>query len=279
MKKEKTLWIIGGPTASGKTDAAIRLAKETGSPILSADSRQIYNEVSIGVAKPDTEQLNAVPHHFINHINIHENYNAGRYASEARILVNALFDQHDTLIVCGGTGLYINALLKGLDPLPERDELLRQELEDLMKKEGISALQELLSTLNPEKAGTMDLQNPQRLIRAIEIEKSTKLSTVDIPEFKHAFEVKTLNIDLPRAELYERINHRVDLMIQAGLEAEAERLKDLQHLNALQTVGYSEWWPYFRGETSKAEVIDKIKQHTRNYAKRQLTWIRGAGKR
>lgn len=274
MKPGKILWIITGPTAVGKTDHAINLAKEIHAPILSADSRQIYNELNIGVAKPSTQQLEEVKHYFINHVGIHQDYNAGIFAKESRELINTLFDTHQELVVCGGTGLYINAMLNGLDALPGRDENLRSELEVILKTEGLKPLQDIMRELNPAKFETMDINNPQRLIRAIEIEKSPKKITQNIPVLKHRFEIRTTVIELPREELYERINKRVDHMIEAGLEEESKSFIKLQHLNALQTVGYAEWWPYFKGEENRDAIIDKIKQHTRNYAKRQLTWIR-----
>lgn len=277
MNTGRTLWVITGPTAVGKTDHAIQLALKYNSPIVSADSRQIYNELNIGVAKPSEEQLRQVRHFFINHVSIHDDYNAGIYAMESRNLINELFETHEHLIVCGGTGLYINALLFGLDQLPSKDEKLRSELGQVLQNEGIGALQAQMQTLNPGKYSAMDINNPQRLIRAIEIEKSERPKTEHIPAFSFDFEVKTVMLNLPRHELYERINHRVDKMIEAGLEKEVYDLIEHQNLNALQTVGYAEWWPYFKGETEKDSVIDKIKQHTRNYAKRQLTWIRNKG--
>jgi len=274
LNQPKKLIVVTGPTAVGKTARAIELALQYGSPVISADSRQVYKELGIGVAKPDAEQLATVQHYFIDHVSIHENYNAGRYAKEARELINELFLTHDTLVLCGGTGLYINALLKGLDPLPDRNETLREELQTIYETEGLAGLQFRLKNLNTAKYESMDNNNPQRLMRAIEIEESPRPEKTNLPDFVHAFETEYLHLEMPREVLYERINKRVDAMVSGGLEAEAKALENLQHLNALQTVGYSEWWPYFRGEVKREEVIEKIKQHTRNYAKRQLTWFR-----
>ncbi|MDI1233976.1 MAG: tRNA (adenosine(37)-N6)-dimethylallyltransferase MiaA [bacterium] len=274
MKILKKLIVITGPTAVGKTAHAIGLALLNKSPIISADSRQVYSELGIGVAKPDAEQLAKVKHYFIDHVSIHDHYNAGRYAKEARELINQLFLTHDTLIICGGTGLYINALINGLDILPDRNDALREELQTIYNSEGLLGLQFQLKNLNPSKYESMDIQNPQRLIRAIEIEKSEAPAASNLPNFEQTFETEYIQLEMSREILYTRINQRVDQMIAAGLEAEAKAMEHLQHLNALQTVGYSEWWPYFRGEVTREQVIDKIKQHTRNYAKRQLTWFR-----
>ncbi len=274
LQTSKKLIVVTGPTAVGKTAHAIKLALQFRSPVISADSRQVYKELGIGVAKPDTEQLATVNHYFIDHVSIHDNYNAGRYAKEGRELINELFLTNDTLILCGGTGLYINALLNGLDPLPDRNEILRAELQTIYEKEGLMSLQLRLKNLNASKFESMDINNPQRLMRAIEIEQSPRPEQSYLPAFEHAFETEYVHLNMPREVLYERINQRVDSMVANGLEAEAKGLEHLQHLNALQTVGYSEWWPYFRGEVKRDEVIEKIKQHTRNYAKRQLTWFR-----
>lgn len=270
---EKTLTVITGPTASGKTDLAVQLALERNCPVISADSRQVYKELNIGVARPSEEQLKSVKHYLIAHRSIHENYNAGVYAQEARTLINALFREHDHLIVCGGTGLYIKALLKGLDPLPGKDDELRQVLTALWQESGIGALQEKLRNIDPERFAAIDHQNPHRLIRAIEIACGQPVPN-DIPAFEHNFRTEVRIIETERAALYERINKRVELMIAAGLEAEARDLYPFRELKALQTVGYTEWWPLFEGHCSLKDVTERIRQHTRNYAKRQLTWFR-----
>ncbi len=266
--------MVCGPTAVGKTDKAISLAQKHNTCIISADSRQVYKELDIGVARPSPAELKAAEHHFIACVSIQEEYNAGIYAKEARNLINSLFDEQDTLILCGGTGLYIRAVLNGLDPLPPKNEILRTELNAVLNKNGLEALQKKLLETDPERYYKTDINNPQRLIRAIEIASSTTPVKSDIPDFNHQFETEIMLIETEREHLYERINKRVDRMLIDGLENEARNLYEYRHLNALQSVGYSEWWPYFEGETDKDSVIEKIKQHSRNYAKRQITWFR-----
>lgn len=269
----KTIILITGPTASGKTDLAIETALKFRTEIVSADSRQIYREMSVGVARPSEEQLSAVKHHFIASVSIKDTYNAGCYARDARMVINDLFNRYDTVVVCGGTGLYIKALFKGLDPLPGKNESLRAELEMTFQTEGISALQQRLKTTDPERYSTIDKNNPQRLIRAIEIALSAPVETSSLPPFEHLFKTETLFLNPERSILYERINKRVDTMLEHGLEQEARMLYPHKDLNALQTVGYSEWWPYIEQQGTIENTISKIKQHTRNYAKRQVTWF------
>jgi tRNA dimethylallyltransferase len=271
---DRKLIVVSGPTAVGKTAYAIELAKQLNSPIISADSRQVFQELNIGVARPSIEQLNQVEHHLIAHTSIHNPYNAGIYAQEARNLINELFETHKTLVVCGGTGLYIKALLSGFDPLPPSDEKLRLELEEKFSVYGIEYLQEKLRNLSIELYKKTENLNPQRLIRAIEIGSANEVPKNDIPDFNFEFETEYKILKMARPELYDRINKRVDEMIEIGLEKEAKDLEKSQNLNALQTVGYSEWWPYFRGENPLDFTVDKIKQHSRNYAKRQETWFK-----
>lgn len=272
--KNKKLIVVAGPTAVGKTAKAIALAKEHQTCVISADSRQVYRELNIGVARPSEAELSEVKHHLIAHVSIQDDYNAGAYAREARTLINRLFNSGDTLVVCGGTGLYLRALLKGFDPLPEKNDALRQTLQSELENDGLIALQNRLLNADPERYYKTDLNNPQRLIRAIEVALAEPVAHSGIPDFEHVFDLQMVNMEMPRTELYARINQRVDAMAEAGLEAEAQVLYPLRHLNALQTVGYSEWWPFFEGQTDSASVIEKIKQHTRNYAKRQLTWFK-----
>ncbi len=273
MSSRKIIAVLG-PTAVGKTDKAIAIALEHQCPIISCDSRQLYKELNIGVAKPDENQLTAVKHYFISNISIKEHYTAGRYAADARHLINELFEEHQTLVIVGGTGLYIKALLNGLDQLPERNEELRVELENILKLEGIESLQKRLQEKSAEMYAKTEVLNPQRLIRAIEIAEGTTIRNTDILPFKYPFELETVVMEMDRDRLYQRINLRVDQMVEAGLEEEARGLYDRRELNALQTVGYSEWWPYFEGEYSREKAIELIKQHSRNYAKRQITWFK-----
>ena len=271
---DRKLIVVSGPTAVGKTAYALELAKQLNSPIISADSRQVFQELNIGVARPSIEQLNQVEHYLIAHTSIHNPYNAGIFAQEARNLINELFETHKTLVVCGGTGLYIKALLSGFDPLPPSDEKLRLELEENFSVYGIEYLQEKLRNLSIELYKKTENLNPQRLIRAIEIGSANEVPKNDIPDFNFEFETEYKVLKMARPELYDRINKRVDEMIEIGLEKEAKDLEKFQNLNALQTVGYSEWWPYFRGENPLDFTVDKIKQHSRNYAKRQETWFK-----
>lgn len=269
----KTLHIVVGPTGIGKTDKAIEMAKSFNCPIISADSRQLFNELNIGVAKPSEEQLQEVTHYFINHISIHQKYSAGDYAFQARNKINALFSNHQHLIVCGGTGFYIKALMEGLDQLPEENTELRASLQKELEDNGIDFLKDKLNSISQDRFAKTDVENPQRLIRAIEIELNKGLEGEKLPEFEYSFETKYHYMSMDRELLYDRINKRVDKMIEMGLENEVKNLADYKHYNSLNTVGYREWWPYFEGETKLDFVIDKIKQHSRNYAKRQITWF------
>lgn len=270
----KRLILVLGPTAVGKTDKAIDLALSYQCPVISCDSRQVYKELDIGVAKPSAEQLNTVRHYFINHVSIHEDYDAGKFAFEARETINRLFGQYDNLVVCGGTGLYVKALIRGLDALPGKNETLREELEEGFNEHGLKFLQEKLQSVAPARYEQTDIQNPQRLIRAIEIAMGDTPVKLQLPEFEYEFETEIILMDMDRERLYERINKRVDQMLEHGLENEARQFYEFRTLNALHTVGYKEWWPYFEGEYSRETAIEKIKQHSRNYAKRQLTWFR-----
>lgn len=270
----KKLILVTGPTAIGKTAKAIEIAQLKRTSIISADSRQVYKEMRIGVARPTNDELASVEHHLIAHVSIHDDYNAGKYANEARTLINSLWQKCDEIVVCGGTGLYINALIKGLDPLPPKNEILRKELTELLEKEGLPALQDLLKNKDEEAFNRIEISNPQRVIRAIEIAVSEKPKENNLIPFEYAFDLETILMELPRKEVYNRINHRVELMVEEGLEDEVKSLDDFRHLNALQTVGYSEWWPFFDGNEKRENVIEKIKQHTRNYAKRQVTWFK-----
>lgn len=269
----KKLILVTGPTAIGKTAKAIQIAQQKNTCIISADSRQVYKEMRIGVARPTDDELTSVEHHLIAHVSIHDDYNAGKYANEARALINSLWQNKDEIVVCGGTGLYINALIKGLDPLPPKNDILRNELMEILEKEGLTALQNLLKIKDEEAFNRIEISNPQRVIRAIEIAVSEKPKESNLIPFEYDYDLETILMELPREEVYERINHRVDIMVEEGLEDEVKSLYEYRHLNALQTVGYSEWWPYFDGNEKREKVIEKIKQHTRNYAKRQVTWF------
>jgi tRNA dimethylallyltransferase len=272
-----TLIVITGPTAIGKTKIAIELAQELQTEILSADSRQFFKEMSIGTAKPTPEELAIVPHHFINNLSIHEEYDAGRYEQESLDLLEKLFERKDSVILCGGSGMYIDAVCKGFDPLPEVDESERKKLMDLFETQGIIALQQLLLKHDPEHYNNVDLQNPHRLVRALEITLSTGIPYSSLRKgtgSKRNFRIIKFGLTTEREQLYTRINYRVDNMMEEGLTEEAHILYPFRHLNALQTVGYKELFEYEEGKHSLTAAIDLIKQNTRRFSKRQMTWFR-----
>ncbi|HMS67084.1 MAG TPA: tRNA (adenosine(37)-N6)-dimethylallyltransferase MiaA [Saprospiraceae bacterium] len=268
---------MSGPTASGKTNLAIEIAQYLQCPIISADSRQIYKELEIGVAKPSQLQLEMTEHHLISEVSIKEDFDTAKYVEVVLDRLNSLFDKHDHLILVGGTGLYIDTLLYGIDDMPTNDPLISEALQQSFSEFGIAVLQDELQTKDPVYYAQVDRSNHIRLLRALNVIRQTNRPFSDFrnrQKITRPFDFIHFNIDIPRAILYERIDRRVDEMIQDGLEAEVKSLINYKDLQALQTVGYSEWWPYFDGHISKDEVIDKIKQHTRNYAKRQVTWFK-----
>jgi tRNA dimethylallyltransferase len=272
-----TLLVILGPTAIGKTSLSIELAKALGTEILSADSRQFFREMTIGTAKPSVQELAAVPHHFINNLSIQDDYDAGKYESEAISALNLLFEKNKTLILCGGSGMYIDAVCKGFDPLPAIDEKHRTELNALFESQGIGALQALLLKLDPEHHANVDLNNPHRLIRALEITLATGTPYSAFRKGegkKRNFKIIKIGLSTDRDLLYTRINERVDLMMEHGFLEEAERLYPFRQLNALRTVGYNELFDYIGGKTSLPAAVDLIKQNTRRFSKRQMTWFR-----
>ncbi len=273
----KTLKVIVGPTASGKTDYSIELANQYNSPIISCDSRQIYKELKIGTAPPSEEQLAQIKHYFIFSHSIFDFYTAGKYELEALELINNLFLTHDTLIVVGGSGLYVDALCYGIDDFPDSDMILRDNLMQRLAAEGIESLRNELRLLDPESYETIDKKNPQRIVRALEVclQTGKKFSSFKSSSSKQRnFTIERTIIERPREELYDRINLRVDKMIESGLVDEAKELHKFKDLPALKTVGYKELFDYFDGKTSLEEAIDLIKRNTRRYAKRQITWFK-----
>ncbi len=271
----KTLLCILGPTAVGKTATAITLAKQLNTEIISADSRQFFKEISIGTAKPSKQELAEVKHHFIGHLSIHDNYNAGDFERDALTILNELFKTHNTVIAVGGSGLYVKALIDGLDDMPKADEDLRSELNELYKTEGILALQNKLLIINENIYQQTELQNPQRVMRAIEVALAMQKGFV--PNKKknpREFNVIKVVINLDREVLYQRINTRVDLMMQEGLLNEAQTMQPYKDNYALQTVGYTELFNHLNGDYTLPKAVELIKQHTRNYAKRQITWFK-----
>lgn len=273
----KTLKVIVGPTASGKTDYSIELASQYNSPIISCDSRQIYKELKIGTAPPSEEQLAQIKHYFIFSHSIFDFYTAGKYELEALELINNLFLTHDTLIVVGGSGLYVDALCYGIDDFPDSDMILRDNLMQRLAAEGIESLRNEIRLLDPESYETIDKKNPQRIVRALEVclQTGKKFSSFKSSSSKQRnFMIERTIIERPREELYDRINLRVDKMIESGLVDEAKELHKFKDLPALKTVGYKELFDYFDGKTSLEEAIDLIKRNTRRYAKRQITWFK-----
>jgi tRNA dimethylallyltransferase len=274
---KKNLLVLAGPTAVGKTAWSMDLAKHLDASILSADSRQCYRELGVAVAKPSDTELNEVPHYFINTHSIFETVSAADYVRYGREVLERLFQSSNWVIVCGGTGLYLNALLHGMDEIPETDPMIRKIIIDQYTNQGIAWLQETLQAEDPEFVQARGIQNPQRMMRALEVKRSTNRSILHfqkkqidtLPYTIHAF-----GMEMPRTELNQRIDQRVDNMVESGLLNEANALFVHRHLNALQTVGYQEIFEYLDGAISFDDAVERIKIHTRQYAKRQMTWFK-----
>ncbi|AIZ43209.1 tRNA (adenosine(37)-N6)-dimethylallyltransferase MiaA [Cellulophaga baltica] len=276
---EKTVISVVGPTAIGKTKLAIAIAQEYKTEIISADSRQFFKEMNIGTAVPSPEELAAAPHHFIQHKSILEPYSVGDFERDAIAKLESLFETKDIVVLVGGSGLYVDAVTKGLDHFPEVDAAIRPRLNQELASEGIAVLQNRLKELDPEYFNKVDIQNPHRLVRALEICIGTGKpysSFLNKDKNKRPFKTITLGIEAEREMIYERINQRVDLMVDAGLIDEVKSLIEHKALNALQTVGYKELFNYFEGLWQLDFAISEIKKNTRRFAKRQLTWFRRA---
>lgn len=270
-----TLHIILGPTAVGKTDYAVAEALRVSSPVVSCDSRQFYRELRIGTARPSPEQLSAVRHYFIADRSVTEPCSAGGYEIEALQLLERLFREHDTVVMAGGSGLYVDALCNGLDDFPEADPELREQLSERLRTEGVAALRAELRILDPASYATIDPANGQRIVRALEVTLATgrKFSSFKTrPAKQRPFTIVKTGLTRPRPELYARIDARVDRMMEEGLLEEARAMLPYRHLPALNTVGYKELFDYFDGRHDLAEAIRLIKRNTRHYAKKQLTW-------
>ena len=275
--KRGTLVVVVGATGSGKSALAVKLATHLCAPIISTDSRQVFRGMPIGTAQPTREELAAAKHYFIADREVEDDFNCGKYETEALALLERLFTENDYVVAVGGSGLYVQALCEGMDDLPDADPALRENLKQRMEREGLESLVAELRTLDAKYAEEVDLCNPARVMRALEVCLATgrpyseqrKGVTAERP-----FNIIKIGTDMPRDVLYDRINRRVDMMVEEGLEAEARTMYPKRHLNALQTVGYRELFDYFDGNCSFEEAVGLVKRNSRRYAKRQLTWFR-----
>ena len=272
----KKLIVILGPTASGKTAVSIEVAKHFGAPVLSCDSRQFYREIPIGTAAPTPQEQDGVPHHFVGCRSVTEFYNCGKFEQDALALLDELFERHDTVVMVGGSGLYIDAVCEGMDDIPAVDPTLRPALQARFEREGLESLAAELRCLDPEYYEKVDRRNPARVIRALEICLGTGKTFTELRRGNvkaRPFEIVKIGVNPPREALYARIDRRVEAMLEAGLEEEARRVYPLRAHNALQTVGYRELFDCFDGKVTRQEAVALIQRNTRRYAKRQLTWF------
>ena len=272
---QRTLLVILGPTCVGKSDLSVELALHFKTEILSCDSRQFYREMSIGTSVPSKRQLKLIRHHFIQFISVNDYYSSSLYERDVLKLLNQLFQSLNPLIMTGGSGMYADVVCEGIDDIPDVDQSIREKYTRKFAEEGLEGLRVSLKLLDPEHYAKVDLKNPKRIIRALEICETTGYpysSFLKRDKRERDFRIIKIGLNRPREELYERINTRVDQMIDQGLENEARELQGLRHLNALNTVGYKELFDYFEGSCSKERAVDLIKRNTRRYAKRQLTW-------
>ncbi len=271
-----TLLVLLGPTGVGKTEWSIRVAEELNCPIISADSRQIYKGLNIGTAAPTKEQLQRVPHYFVAMLDPSEYYSASEFERDTLSLLSELHEKHPVVVMTGGSMMYIDAVCKGIDKIPTIDETLRSNLQELYQREGLDPIRQQLKILDPVFYNEVDLKNPKRVIHALEVclmagKPYSSLRTN--PNKKRPFKIRKVGLTRHREELYDRINGRVDQMVADGLLDEARGLYPLRHLNALNTVGYKELFDYFDGNCSLEYAVEKIKQHSRNYARKQLSWF------
>ncbi len=277
MANRQFLILVLGPTAVGKTDLCLKLANFFKTEIISCDSRQFYREMSLGTAKPNQEVLDLVPHHFINSLSIVENYDVRKFEKDALELLDKLFEKHEVLIMTGGSGLFADVVVDGLDEMPQIDPRVRAAISKEFETKGLIFLQSEVARLDPAYYDQVDRQNPQRLMRALEICRATEkpFSSFRVKEKKERnFQTIKIGLERDRAELYDRINRRMDQMIAEGLFEEADSLFGKRHLNALQTVGYSEIFEFLEGKYDKEEAVRLLKRNSRRYAKRQLTWFK-----
>ena len=273
----KTLIAVVGPTAIGKTALSIKLANHYNTEIVSADSRQFYKEMTIGTAVPSKEELSAAKHHFIQNLSVTEDYSVGDFERDGLALLDKLFKVQDIVILVGGSGLYVDAIVKGLNHFPDVDESIRLKLNDNLKNEGLEPLQNQLKTLDPKYFEKVDIHNPHRVIRALEIcigTQKTYTSFLEQDKEERPFNTITVGLEAERTKIYERINDRVDIMMAEGLLKEVKSLEPYKNYNALNTVGYKELFNYLDDEWSLEFAISEIKKNTRRFAKRQLTWFK-----
>ena len=275
---KKTLIALVGPTAVGKTSTAINIAKQLDTEIISSDSRQFYKEISIGTAKPTELELKQVPHHFINHLSIGEDYNASKFENEVIEFLDEYFKNKDTVILCGGSGMYNDAVIKGFDKeIPTADATFREKLKQEYDEKGLTHLQNLLLDVDPKAHENIDIHNSKRLMRAIEICKLTGKTNAEVKKGivkKRDFDIIQIGLELPKSLLYNRINQRVEIMIREGLLEEVKSVLPFREKNALKTVGYKEIFDYLDGTITWELSVEKIKTNSRRYAKRQLTWFK-----
>ena len=273
----KYLISIVGPTAIGKTALSIKLAQHFNTEIISADSRQFFKEMSIGTAVPSSSELAAAPHHFIQHKSVTSDYNVGTFEKDAVTCLNTLFQKHDIVIMVGGSGLYIKAVTEGLDDFPEIDASVRHKLNERLKNEGLESLQEQLKTFDPQAYKSIAIDNPHRVIRALEVSIGSGkpyTSFLGAKRSERPFKTISIGLSADREIIYDRINQRVDQMMADGLLDEVKQLENQKHLNALNTVGYKELFKYLNDEWELDFAISEIKKNTRRFAKRQLTWFK-----
>lgn len=275
--KRGTLIVIAGPTGSGKSALAVRIAQHYNAPIISTDSRQFYRGLAIGTAQPTKEELAAAKHYFIADREVEDDFNSGKYETEALRLLDELFKDNEYVVAVGGSGLYIQALCDGMDAMPEANDEVRQQLKERLQNEGLTVLADELRQRDPEYYDRVDRSNPARVMRALEVCIVTGRTYTEQrsgEKAERSFNIIKIATDIPRDILYDRINRRVDMMVAEGLVEEARRVYHKRHLNALQTVGYREMFDYFDGITTLDEAIELIKRNSRHYAKRQMTWFR-----
>ena len=273
----KTLLVLLGPTGVGKTDLSIELARHYRTSVISCDSRQIYKEMNIGTAVPEREQLAAVPHFFIQTVSVRDYFNCWEFEQQALRKIRELFEERDVVVMAGGSMMYIDAVCKGIDEMPTIDDEVRASVKEMFERDGIEASRILLKKLDPEWYARVDLKNGKRVMHALEVclmtgKPYSSFLTRTVKE--REFNIVKIGLNREREELFDRINRRVDIMVESGMEEEARALYPLRHLNALNTVGYKEWFDYFDGKFDREEAICLIKRNTRRYAKKQLTWYR-----